>query len=107
MYGNFQKEAKDCRRGRRCTSTGPEHRCLHLSLIHILIQAKIKLDVRQDTKSNAGYIFRCSDFDVGQDDQYGYVSGINYNAQVETGEEASGLETGDIHYGWRSIMRCV
>ena len=69
-----------------------------------VIQAKIKLDVRQDTKSNAGYIFRCSDFDVGQDDQYGYVSGINYNAQVETGEEASGLETGDIHYGWRSIM---
>ena len=29
-----------------------------------VIQAKVKLDVRQDVKSNAGYIFRCSDFDV-------------------------------------------
>ena len=69
-----------------------------------VIQAKVKLDVRQDVKSNAGYIFRCSDFDVGQDDQYGYVSGINYNARATTGEEASGLETGDIQYGWRPIM---
>ena len=69
-----------------------------------VIQAKIKLDVRNDIKSNAGYIFRCSDFGVGQDDQYGYVSGINYNAKELTGESASGLETGDIHYGWRSIM---
>ena len=69
-----------------------------------VIQARIKLDVRNDIKSNAGYIFRCSDFGVGQDDQYGYVSGINYNAKELTGESASGLETGDIHYGWRSIM---
>lgn len=33
-----------------------------------VITAQVKLDARTDVKSNAGYIFRCSDFGTGQDD---------------------------------------
>ena len=68
-----------------------------------VIKAQVKLDTRTDVKSNAGYIFRCSDFGTGQDDLRGYVLGINYNANQGSAADSSGIELGDLHYGWRSV----
>ncbi|MDC0700443.1 DUF1080 domain-containing protein, partial [Blautia wexlerae] len=68
-----------------------------------VLKAKIKLDIDPNAKSNAGFVFRSSDFAAGQDDLYGYVLGINYSENNPKPLERTGLEFGDLHYGWRAI----
>ncbi|MBC8546546.1 DUF1080 domain-containing protein [Clostridiaceae bacterium NSJ-31] len=68
------------------------------------IKAKVKLDVNTESKSNAGYVFRASDFTTGTDNLRGYVLGINSFENSPKPLEKSGLEFGDIHYGWRAIQ---
>ena len=68
------------------------------------LSAKIKLDMTSKEKSNGGFIFRSSDFGTGQDDLRGYVAGINYNPkESDASTDQSGIELGDLRYGWRSI----
>lgn len=52
-------------------------------------------------KYNAGVVFRANDFGAAQDALRGYVLGLNFSAPGNN--EPSGLELGDIHYGWRWI----
>ncbi|WP_343377334.1 LamG-like jellyroll fold domain-containing protein, partial [Ligaoa zhengdingensis] len=68
------------------------------------IKARVKLDVNTSSKSNAGYVFRASDFTTGTDNLRGYVLGINSFENSPKPLEKSGLEFGDIHYGWRAIQ---
>lgn len=51
-------------------------------------------------KYNAGVVFRATDFGAAQDNLRGYVLGINYS---RGSTDPSGLELGDIRYGWRAI----
>lgn len=69
-----------------------------------VIRAKVKLDINPASKSNAGYVFRATDFTVGQDNLRGYVLGINYHENNDKPLESTGIEFGDIHYGWRPIQ---
>ena len=52
-------------------------------------------------KANAGLVFRASEFTNGTDNLRGYVAGVNKSPPGTT--EPSGLELGDLQYGWRWI----
>ncbi|ROR27510.1 glycosyl hydrolase family 2 [Mobilisporobacter senegalensis] len=68
-----------------------------------VLSAKIKLSATKNVKSNAGFVFRASDFTTGADNLRGFVAGVNYNSNLSDIEGASGVELGDLHYGWRQI----
>ncbi|WP_343274651.1 PA14 domain-containing protein, partial [Ligaoa zhengdingensis] len=67
------------------------------------IKARVKLDVNPNSKSNAGYVFRASDLTTGTDNLRGFVMGLNSSESSTNPLEKSGIEFGDIHYGWRAI----
>lgn len=75
----------------------------YATLGNFTLTAKIKLDASSTGKSNAGFVFRSTDFTPGTDNLYGYVIGINYNQDTSNPKEKTGLEIGDIRYGWRAI----
>lgn len=68
-----------------------------------VLSAKIKIAATKDQKSNAGFVFRATDFTTGADNLRGFVAGVNYNSNLSDTEGASGVELGDLHYGWRQI----
>lgn len=69
-----------------------------------VLSAKIKLAAKDNLKSNVGFVFRASDFSAGADNQRGYVAGINYHSNPPAAADASGVELGDLRYGWRQIQ---
>lgn len=75
----------------------------YATLGNFTLSAKIKLDASSTGKSNAGFVFRGTEFTPGTDNLYGYVIGINYNQDTSNPKEKTGLEIGDIRYGWRAI----
>lgn len=67
-----------------------------------VMEMDMKMTIRA-SKSNAGFMFRGTDFTAGVDNYRGYVLGINTYEDRTTALNGSGIEFGDIHYGFRSI----
>ncbi|MBE6679206.1 MAG: DUF1080 domain-containing protein [Ruminococcaceae bacterium] len=67
-----------------------------------VMEMDMKMTIRA-SKSNAGFMFRGTDFTAGVDNYRGYVLGINTYEDRTTALNGNGIEFGDIHYGFRSI----